>query len=175
MGRIVKRISRLALLAGQPPAAAIFLAAPQRHVLSRRPGLALGCPASARVLEEMVDHHDRGACGTAAAGLVASHGDRCSCAQHCLGVPRIAEVPGADSSVRMYRINGGATTAYGIVIRQERSVLPGLLLVRNVDTFYPCYSVDLARTRDGFQVLPPSDESCVAREQAYRLQRFVYF
>ena len=88
---------------------------------------------------------------------------------------RIAEMHWAGSSVRIYRTNGGATTAYGIVIRQERTVLPGVLLVRNIDSFYPCYSIDLAGTPDGFQVLPPHDGYCVARQQVYRLKRFVYF
>jgi hypothetical protein len=39
--------------------------------------------------------------------------------------------------VRIFRTNCGATCAYGIAVRQERHLVPGLLLVRELDGFYP--------------------------------------
>lgn len=36
-----------------------------------------------------------------------------------------------------YRTNGGATTSFGIVIRQECNLLPGLLVVRRLGGEYP--------------------------------------
>jgi hypothetical protein len=40
-------------------------------------------------------------------------------------------------NVTMYRTNGGATTAFGIVVRQECRVVPGLLVVRQLAHVYP--------------------------------------
>jgi hypothetical protein len=81
------------------------------------------------------------------------------------------------SHVRFYRTNGGATTDYGLVIRQERAILPGVLLVRRLDDFYPCYSVDAREIDEGVQV-EDAHGSCPGfsqRPQKYRLKRFVYF
>ena len=41
------------------------------------------------------------------------------------------------SILRVYRTNGGATTAFGIVVRQEMTIAPGVRLVRNVYSAYP--------------------------------------
>lgn len=40
-------------------------------------------------------------------------------------------------TVTIYRTNGGATTAFGIVVRQECRVVPGLLVVRQLAHGYP--------------------------------------
>ena len=42
----------------------------------------------------------------------------------------------------IYRTNGGATTSFGIVVRHECALLPGLLRVRNVWSVYPGYEAD---------------------------------
>jgi hypothetical protein len=43
--------------------------------------------------------------------------------------------------LRIYRTNGGATTAFGAVVRQEITLLPGLRLVRDVYNAYPAEDV----------------------------------
>ena len=44
----------------------------------------------------------------------------------------VASLKLSDATVTAYQTDGGATTDYGIVVRHERILLPGLLLVRNV-------------------------------------------
>ena len=46
--------------------------------------------------------------------------------------------------VRMYRTDCGATCAYGVAVRQERKILPGIALVRQLSGFYPEEHVDYA-------------------------------
>jgi hypothetical protein len=41
------------------------------------------------------------------------------------------------SRVVVYRTDGGATTAYGILVRQEQEILPGVLRVAELATAYP--------------------------------------
>lgn len=49
----------------------------------------------------------------------------------------IATVPMNGYRVRIFRTDCGATCAYGIVLRQERQLLPGIYLVRQLEGFYP--------------------------------------
>jgi hypothetical protein len=81
------------------------------------------------------------------------------------------------SNVRLYQTNGGATTDFGVVIRQERSLLPGLELVRNIDTFYRCRSLDATPTNTGIVVRDERSECPVfqASSREYPLRRFIYF
>lgn len=44
--------------------------------------------------------------------------------------------------VNTYRTNGGATTSYGIVIRQEKKIVPGIILVRDIYKEYPRYDIE---------------------------------
>jgi hypothetical protein len=94
-----------------------------------------------------------------------------------LSFDRFAEAHWKGSEVRFYRTNGGATTDFGVVIRQERSLLPGVLLVRRLDDFYPCYSLDAASTDIGITVRGGRSECRGFREQLreYRLKPFLYF
>jgi hypothetical protein len=50
---------------------------------------------------------------------------------------RIKTVQAEAGTVAIYRTIGGATTNYGIVLRQEAKIFPGILLVRRLDHFYP--------------------------------------
>jgi hypothetical protein len=96
---------------------------------------------------------------------------------HDMSFDRIAELAWDGTSVRLYRTDGGATTDYGVVARQERRILPGLMLVRTLDDFYPCASLDLEATRDGVR-LGDKRSHCSgfpAAYRNYRLRRFVYF
>ncbi len=96
---------------------------------------------------------------------------------HDLSFDRFAETPWNGSAVRFYRTDGGATTDYGVVIRQERAVFPGVLVVRRVDDFYPCYEMDAIPTDPGVAITG-KDSDCTAlseQRREYRLKPFVYF
>ncbi len=44
-------------------------------------------------------------------------------------------------SIKVYQTDGGATTDFGIVVRQEKEILPGLLLVKSLYSQYHCDDV----------------------------------
>jgi hypothetical protein len=90
---------------------------------------------------------------------------------------RFAETYWKGSEVRFYRTDGGATTHFGVVVRQERSLFPGVLLVRQLDDFYPCFSLDAASTDTGITVRDGRSECRDLPEQRreYRLKPFLYF
>jgi len=94
-----------------------------------------------------------------------------------LGFDQFAEAHWKGSDVRFYRTNGGATTDFGVVIRQERTLLPGVLLVRRIDDFYPCFSLDAISADHGITITAKrSDCSAFAdQRREYRLKPFVYF
>ncbi len=50
-----------------------------------------------------------------------------------------------DKVFSVYRTNDGALSAFGIVVRQEQMILPGLLRVKPVCSWYPASEVDLTR------------------------------
>lgn len=54
-----------------------------------------------------------------------------------MGFTVIDQVQIEGSRVTAYRTDGGATTALGIIVRHEKKILPGLLLVRDIYTEYP--------------------------------------
>jgi hypothetical protein len=96
---------------------------------------------------------------------------------HDRGFAQFAETPWRGSAVRFYRTNGGVTTDFGVVIRQERALLPGLVLVRNLDLFYPCEARNAVSTDNGIVV---TDELYECRDfgesrREYRLKPFLYF
>jgi hypothetical protein len=96
---------------------------------------------------------------------------------HYLSFDRFAETPWKGSNVRFYRTNGGATTDFGVVIRQERTLFSGVLLVRRVDDFYPCYSLDAISTDYGITITDKRSDcrSFPDQRREYRLKPFVYF
>jgi hypothetical protein len=47
------------------------------------------------------------------------------------------------TQVVAYRTDGGATTDFGIVVRQQRRLMPGLLIVRNLYSEYHAYDARL--------------------------------
>jgi hypothetical protein len=90
---------------------------------------------------------------------------------------RFAERAWKGSRVVLYLTNGGATTDFGVVIRQERVMLAGILLVRRIEDFYPCQSLEVKSTDEGIEISDPSS-SCKGfsgRNKGYRLKSFVYF
>jgi hypothetical protein len=90
---------------------------------------------------------------------------------------RFAETHWKGSEVRFYRTNGGATADFGVVIRQERRLIPGVVLVRHLDGFYPCYSLDAASTDVGVAIKKERSGCSGFQEQlrVYRLKPFLYF
>ncbi len=50
-----------------------------------------------------------------------------------------------DQRLIAYRTNGGATTSFGIVLRQELPIIPGVMLARPVYTVYPGHDVSISR------------------------------
>jgi hypothetical protein len=82
-----------------------------------------------------------------------------------------------DSQVRLYRTNGGATTDFGVVIQQEKGLLPGILLVRRLDFFSHCEALEATSTDTGIAV-EDKDSDCrgfYERHREYALKRSVYF
>ncbi len=77
------------------------------------------------------------------------------------------------SNVSIYRTNGGATTDFGIVVRQEKNIFPGIVLVKDL---YNKYHMVEASS----QVI---DEDTIfititvqqTDEKEFTLKRFVYF
>lgn len=57
----------------------------------------------------------------------------------------IAELATPGGRLRAYRTNGGATTDFGVVIREEKGVFPGLYRVRRIDSRYHTYGARLER------------------------------
>jgi hypothetical protein len=45
---------------------------------------------------------------------------------------RVAAVPTSRGTIVVYRTNGGALTSFGIVVRQQYTVFPGVLVVHNL-------------------------------------------
>lgn len=58
------------------------------------------------------------------------------------GFEKIKNYQAEKYEVNTYRSNGGATTSYGIVIRQEKKIIPGIILVRNIYNEYPRYDIE---------------------------------
>ncbi|MGF7397821.1 DUF5412 family protein [Thermoanaerobacterium thermosaccharolyticum] len=48
----------------------------------------------------------------------------------------------------VYRTNGGATTDYGIVVRQEKEIVKGVLLVKDLYRKYHMYDVSIKKLGD---------------------------
>jgi hypothetical protein len=96
---------------------------------------------------------------------------------HDLSFDGFAQTHWKGSDVRFYRTDGGATTDFGIVIRQERALFPGVELVRNLDMLYPCYSLN-ARPADEGIIITDEHSECRAFAESrreYRLKPFIYF
>ena len=56
---------------------------------------------------------------------------------------RIHTIQLGQSHVNVYRTNGGATTSFGIVVRQERRLIPGLLITKIIYDAYPAYDAEV--------------------------------
>ena len=73
------------------------------------------------------------------------------------------------------KYGGEATIDYGVAIRQERPILPGVLLVRELDRIYPCYSADLQIIGPHqLQVHVPCHRSKFEETRIFPLKGWVY-
>jgi hypothetical protein len=61
----------------------------------------------------------------------------------------IDELGVGSARYRLYRTNFGATTSFGVVFRQERDFLPGLELVRFIESFHPARDAAFVATSSG--------------------------
>ena len=87
---------------------------------------------------------------------------------------QVGEIAWNGSYVRVYRTNGGVFDDFGIQLRQERTILPGLRLVRSLTYSNPCQLARINATKDGFVTVEKTGP-CANIEPAYQLARFVYF
>jgi len=62
----------------------------------------------------------------------------------------IAELGSRGAVYRVYRTDGGAATSFGIVLRREQLLVPGVKLVSVVQNFYPAGNATLKRLPSGF-------------------------
>jgi hypothetical protein len=90
---------------------------------------------------------------------------------------RYAETEWKGSKVRVYQANGFFSTDFGVVIRQERNLLPGVLLVRQLGDSYGCYSLDVESTDVGVTARDENleCEGFQGQGREYRLRPFLYF
>lgn len=90
---------------------------------------------------------------------------------------RVGQLRLPHSAVAAYRTNGGATTDFGIVVRQEREIVPGaLLLVRRVYGRYHAHDAALASAGPGrVRVHVPAYGESPPVDTVVRAPRYIYF
>lgn len=91
---------------------------------------------------------------------------------------RAGEIDWNGSRVRLYRTNdAGVFTRFGMDVRQELRLVPGLILVRDLDSFYPCSALRISRFEHGVAVQGDA-ASCAGAggiRHEYRLKPQLYF
>jgi hypothetical protein len=83
-----------------------------------------------------------------------------------------AKIAQIDEQLAIYRTNGGATTDYGIVVRQEQRLVPGVLLVKQVFSKYGISYLNYTKVGNHLTIIDPAS-TLVTHE--VELKRFVYF
>ena len=86
------------------------------------------------------------------------------------------EFPG--STAVLYLTDCGATCSWGLELRHELQIFPGLLLVRDVAGWYPAHRAVLRRVGPweiDVVIAPYANREPRAREERVRLKPFVYF
>lgn len=82
----------------------------------------------------------------------------------------------SDSSIRAYRTNGGATTDFGVMIRQEMKLIPGVLLVKVLHSGYHEYNATIESTMDTsiyITIEKTNDKTPLTKR--INIKRLVYF
>jgi hypothetical protein len=74
-------------------------------------------------------------------------------------------------TVKLYETNCGAVCSFGVAVRQEKRLIPGIVLVRDLAGFYPAATPTYAViNRDSIRIdVPPYAGRVPARSRAYRL------
>jgi hypothetical protein len=90
---------------------------------------------------------------------------------------RRAAVPTRFGMIAVYRTNGGATTAFGIVVRQECTVVPGFAIVRQLAHEYPSTEAHVewqapGTVRISFEY--GTDQSPLINVRTFRLRRLCW-
>lgn len=68
--------------------------------------------------------------------------------------------------VNVYRTNGGATTDFGIIVRNEREIFPGILLVKKLYSEYHRYKIEAKKI---------GNNTIQIENEKYKVNNFVYF
>ena len=84
----------------------------------------------------------------------------------------IHKIMTGDFDIKIYRSNGGATTAFGIIVRQEREILPGLLLVKEL---YPKYDCDDIKYKMDDKKTLLIDNYQLGSSTSIKLNDWIYF
>jgi hypothetical protein len=84
----------------------------------------------------------------------------------------LAKMEQIDPQVAVYRTNGGATTDYGIVVRQEQCLLPGVLLVKQLFSKYGISHINHTKVGNHLTIIDPS--SPLEPHELF-LKNFLYF
>jgi hypothetical protein len=93
---------------------------------------------------------------------------------HDASFERIKSIQLQSSNLVVYRTNGGATTDYGLVIRQQKQILPGLSFVRDLHNQYRCYDVPQYKMLNESSI--ELDLDCAnASKLTLTPKRFIYF
>ena len=77
----------------------------------------------------------------------------------------------------LYRTSSGGLGDIGLVLRQEREIIHGLLLVRDVFSDYSAYDVSITILKDGRVSIyaPPTNASGQPSKATPELKDWVYF
>lgn len=77
--------------------------------------------------------------------------------------------------VTAYRVNAGTTTDYSVVVRQEMSIFPGLLLVKNLHSGYREYDAKLNQALEDNTITLIIDTTNGPTQEKHQLKKFIYF
>jgi hypothetical protein len=92
------------------------------------------------------------------------------CGGPFVGYEAIASLELRNSRVVAYRVNGGATTDYAIMIVQELPVFPGIVLIKDLHHGYHEYNATLKPGEVNGVIV-----SIDGKASEYRVRSFVYF
>jgi hypothetical protein len=87
----------------------------------------------------------------------------------------VSEVRTDAGVVRAYETNGGATTDYGLVVRQERAIFPGVLLVKNVYDEYHARGGRVEMVGPDRVLVHPQRDGVLAEGTEIRVRKLVWF
>jgi amino acid transporter len=83
-----------------------------------------------------------------------------------------AKIAQIEEQIALYRTNGGATTEYGLVVRQEQRLLPGVLLVKQVFSKYGISYLNYTKAGNHLTIMDPAS---TLKIHEVELKRYVYF